>query len=133
MSDLILAKKGVDPRVNKLALQIEAAQSPEITTMSGWLSSWGANPSPSASHHGGMGMGDGMMTRAEMDKLKQADGDKAGRLFLTGMISHHRGAIAMAKTETAGGENAAAKKLAASITTSQQAQIDTMQELLTDI
>lgn len=137
MSNLILAKKSVDPRVTKLARQIKAAQGAEITTMRGWLTDWGANPSPSPMHHGNMGgmggMGDGMMNPVEMLKLKNAHGNQAAKMFLTGMIRHHRGAIAMAKTETDRGQNAAAKKLANSIITSQQAEIDTMNKLLRNL
>lgn len=75
----------------------------------------------------------GMMSQADMGILRQAGGDKAARLFLTGMIAHHKGAIAMAKTETASGQNPAAKRLAGTITTSQQAEIATMNKLLADL
>jgi uncharacterized protein (DUF305 family) len=41
MSDIILGKQGIDPRVVQLANQIKAAQGPEIQQMQGWLSQWG--------------------------------------------------------------------------------------------
>ncbi len=41
MSDMILAKQGVDSRVVDLAMQIKAAQGPEIDQMQGWLDQWG--------------------------------------------------------------------------------------------
>ncbi|MEI6252772.1 MAG: DUF305 domain-containing protein, partial [Mycobacteriaceae bacterium] len=41
MSDIILAKQGIDPRVVDLAKQIKAAQGPEIEQMQGWMSQWG--------------------------------------------------------------------------------------------
>jgi uncharacterized protein (DUF305 family) len=41
MSDMVLAKQGIDPRVTELAKQIKAAQGPEIEQMQGWLSQWG--------------------------------------------------------------------------------------------
>lgn len=37
MSDLVLVKDGVDPRVVDLAQRIKAAQAPEIEKMQGWL------------------------------------------------------------------------------------------------
>ena len=40
MSDIILAKSGVDPEVTKLAQQIKDAQGPEMTTMTGLLTAW---------------------------------------------------------------------------------------------
>src|ERR1044071_4520138 len=41
MSDMVLAKQGIDPRVTELAKQIKAAQGPEIEQMQGWLNQWG--------------------------------------------------------------------------------------------
>jgi len=131
MSDIILAKDGIKSEVTDLATQIKAAQGPEITTMTGWLAGWGQNPSPSM----GMdhGMGGGLMSQADMDALRDADGDDAARLFLTGMITHHQGAIAMAKQELANGQNPDAKQLAQNIIDAQQAEIATMNTLLQNL
>ena len=128
MSDMILAKDGIDAKVTDLATQIKAAQAPEIAQMSGWLAGWGENPSPSM----GMDhdMGGGMMSQADMDALDQATGKDAARLFLTGMITHHKGAIAMAQDEVANGQNPEAIALAQKIIADQQAEIDTMNQLL---
>jgi len=41
MSDIILAKQGIDPRVVDLATQIKAAQGPEIEAMQAWMKQWG--------------------------------------------------------------------------------------------
>jgi uncharacterized protein (DUF305 family) len=46
MSDMILAKQGIDPRVVDLANQIKAAQGPEIEQMQGWLKEWGQPTMP---------------------------------------------------------------------------------------
>ena len=131
MSDMILAKDGIDAKVTDLATQIKAAQAPEIAQMSGWLAGWGENPSPSM----GMDhdMGGGMMSQADMDALDQATGEDAARLFLTGMITHHKGAITMAQNEVANGQNPEAVALAQKIITNQQAEITTMTQLLTQL
>ena len=131
MSDMILAKDGIDAKVTDLATQIKAAQAPEIAQMSGWLAGWGENPSPSM----GMDhdMGGGMMSQADMDALDQATGKDAARLFLTGMITHHKGAITMAQNEVANGQNPEAIALAQKIITDQQAEITTMNQLLTQL
>ena len=131
MSDMILAKDGIDAKVTDLATQIKAAQAPEIAQMSGWLAGWGENPSPSM----GMDhdMGGGMMSQADMDALDQATGKDAARLFLTGMITHHKGAITMAQDEVANGQNPEAIALAQKIITDQQAEITTMNQLLTQL
>ncbi len=41
MSDAILKKTGIDPKVTALAKQIKAAQSPEIQSMQAWLKAKG--------------------------------------------------------------------------------------------
>lgn len=41
MSDIILGKADIDPRVIDLAKQINAAQGPEIAEMQGWMKQWG--------------------------------------------------------------------------------------------
>ena len=71
-----------------------------------------------------------MMSQADMDALKNANGAEAARLFLTGMIAHHQGAITMAKDELANGQNPEAKQLAQDIIDAQQAEITTMNQLL---
>jgi uncharacterized protein (DUF305 family) len=127
MADMILAKQGTDSDVTTLATQIKAAQTPEIDQMTGWLTGWGQSPTPS------MGMGHdmrGTMSKADMDALDKATGKDATKLFLTGMVTHHQGAIAMAEDELANGQNADAKKLAQSIKDSQQVEIDKMNQLL---
>ena len=53
MSDMILAKQGIDPRVVDLAKQIKAAQGPEIDQMQGWLNQWGMPGMPRHERHAG--------------------------------------------------------------------------------
>jgi uncharacterized protein (DUF305 family) len=181
MSDMILAKQGIDSRVVDLAKQIKAAQGPEIDKMQGWLNQWGmpgmpgmgdmpgmndttgrppadhgmhgpdtatttpaptTAPMPSGSMmpSGGMmpGMGnmagmDGMMSPADMQALQTAQGVEASKLFLTGMIKHHQGAITMAQNEIKNGQSADSIALAKSIATSQQKEIDTMNQILSSL
>ena len=133
-----------NPKVRALAAKIEAAQAPEIKTMTGWLQAWG-KPVPSAmpgmmSPMPGMmgspapGMSGapvpGMMTQQEMAHLNAAHGAHFDHLFLQMMIRHHQGAVEMARIELAEGVNPAAKKLARQIETSQTAQIAQMQRML---
>ena len=132
MSDIMLAKKGITPKVTALAQKIKAAQAPEIETMTGWLKGWN-EPTPAAGGHDmsthGAGMG-GMMSDDDMKKLDAAQGTEAAKLFLTQMTAHHQGAIMMAKTEETGGQNADAVALARTIVTAQQKEIQEMKDLL---
>lgn len=129
MSDMVLGKQGIDPRVTQLATQIKAAQAPEIERMQGWLNQWGLAPMPSMSGNNMPGMS-GMMSEQDMTALKNAQGVEASKLFLTQMIAHHQGAITMAQSEIKDGQYPAAIELAKSIVTAQQQEIDTMKGIL---
>jgi uncharacterized protein (DUF305 family) len=140
----------LDPEVQALAEAIRAAQGPEIETMSDWLTEWG-EPVPATvrdhvnaeddEHGGGHDTGDdtgddtgmdmpGMMSDEQMDELEAApDGEFQG-LFLEMMIEHHEGAIEMARTEQEDGRYPPAVALAEQIESAQEAEIATMQGLL---
>jgi uncharacterized protein (DUF305 family) len=136
MSDVVLGKQGIDPRVSELATQIKAAQGPEIAQMQEWLRQWGnptMPPMAGGDGHDMAGMsGDamGMMSDEQMTALKNAGGVDAAKQFLNGMIAHHQGAIAMAQDEIRDGRFAQAVDMARSIVTSQQQEIDTMKGIL---
>jgi uncharacterized protein (DUF305 family) len=126
MSDIMLKKQGMDARITALATKIKAAQAPEIEQMTGWLKTWN-EPAQMGSGHG---MGDGMMGDDDLKKLEAAQGTEAAKLFLTQMIAHHQGAVAMANTEITQGKNPDAIGLGKSIVASQTAEIKEMQDLL---
>ena len=135
MADLALAH-ATSPDVKALAAQIKAAQGPEITTMSGWLTAWGQPTSmPTSSDMGGMDMGgmseSGMMSDQDMSALAAATGTAFDRMWLQMMIAHHQGAVGMADQLVAHGTNAEVKKLAQSVIDGQTAEIVTMKKLLT--
>ncbi|BBZ16303.1 hypothetical protein MGAD_06380 [Mycolicibacterium gadium] len=153
MSDIVLAKQGIDPRVLDLAKQIKAAQGPEIETMQAWLTQWGVPAMPmmpgmdmpghsGMPGHGGMpgmpgmdgmpGMA-GMMSEEDMAALQNAQGVTAAKLFLTQMVEHHEGAIVMAQNEIKDGQYPDTIALARSIVTSQQQEIDTMNTILASL
>lgn len=130
MADILLDKDGVDERVINLALDIKAAQAPEIETMNGWLEAWG-QPTDSTGMEGMEGMDQGgTMSSDDMAALEAASGAEASRLFLEQMTVHHEGAIAMAQDEIDAGENPDAVALAGEIVDAQTLEIATMQEIL---
>ena len=133
MADIVLKKTGINPKITALAATIKNEQKPEIDRMNAWLTSWGAKPVTSSMSGMSMGSGNGMMSMDDMTALGAASGAKASKLFLSGMITHHTGAIVMAKTEIQSGKSADAISLANSITTSQTAQIAEMKKLLTSL
>ncbi|GAA4412564.1 DUF305 domain-containing protein [Actinokineospora soli] len=117
------------PAVVGLAERVEKAQDPEIRTMTGWLTAWGAEV-PESGGHGGHDSMPGMMSGEDMDRLAEAQGGAFDRLWLEMMIEHHEGAIEMARTELAEGANPGAKELAQQIIDGQQAEITEMKALL---
>lgn len=132
MSDTILAKDGVDADVRELAENIKAAQQPEIDTMEGWLTAWGAEM-PGAGGMAGMGHDDGMMSDDDMSALAAASGADASRLFLEQMIVHHEGAIDMAQDELDSGTSPDVRELAEAIIVAQTAEIATMRAMLAEL
>ncbi|WP_409142027.1 DUF305 domain-containing protein [Cellulosimicrobium sp. RS] len=133
MSDVILAKDGVDAQITGLANQIKDAQGPEIEQLNTWLEEWGSPmPESDSMDHESMGHGsmDGMMSEEDMQALQDAQGAEAGRLFLEQMIVHHQGAIEMAQTEVDEGKHEDAVAMAQQIVETQQDEISTMEDLL---
>ena len=130
MSDTVLAKQGIDPRVIDLANRIKAAQGPQIAQMQSWLSQW-AVPSMPVTADGMAGHNvSGMMSEQDMSDLKNAQGVDAGKMFLTQMIAHHQGAITMGTDEIHNGQYPPAVSMASSIVTGQQQEITEMQSIL---
>ena len=129
MSQMLLDKSDIDPRVVTLAQDIKAAQGPEIKQMKSWLSDWGQK-SDSMS---GMDMSGTLMSDSDMNDLKSSTGLAASKLFLTQMTVHHKSALIMAKTEVDSGKNADAVKLAKDIISTQTTEITKMSNILTSL
>ncbi|WP_432187131.1 DUF305 domain-containing protein [Streptomyces sp. Tue6028] len=133
----LASRRAASAEVEDLAARIEKAQDPEITTMTGWLRSWGekvpaagsAASMPGMDHSGHSGMS-GMMSTKDMAALKAASGKEFDTMFLTMMVEHHKGAVEMAGTEKAKGRSGPATSMADDIITAQNAEITEMNELL---
>lgn len=131
----LASTRAASQEVKDLAADIEAAQDPEIETMTGWLEDWGEDVPDEAMagmDHGDMSSDDmaGMMSEEDMTALENSSGAAFDQMFLTMMIEHHEGAIAMAQTEQSDGEFPDATDLAEDIETAQTEEIETMQGLL---
>jgi uncharacterized protein (DUF305 family) len=75
----------------------------------------------------------GMLTEKQMEALRKAKGEEFDRLFLTGMIQHHGGALIMVKDlfDTAGaGQDAELFNFATDVDSGQRAEIRIMQTML---
>jgi len=120
-----------NPDVIALAAKIASEQQPEIDTMKALLLQWNVDPNEMSheSGHAGMAM-TGMVNDATMVRLDSLKGASFDMLWLQSMISHHQGAIEMAKTEIADGKSADLITLAKNIVAAQQAEIDQMKQML---
>ncbi len=123
MSELV-ADRTDNPEINALALEIIAAQDPEISLMQTWIDEFG----DAGMDHAGHSMG-GMLTESELEALRAASGVEFEKLYLSGMIKHHEGAIDMADM-LSNSNYPAAQKLRADIIETQTAEIELMKKLL---
>jgi uncharacterized protein (DUF305 family) len=131
-----------------LGARISHSQSDEIRFMRRWLEARGEPTEmpakPAVMNMSGMDMSGmdmskhemlmpGMLTKAQMDALRNAQGKEFDRLFLTGMIQHHGGALTMVKElfDTAGaGQDAVLFNFATDVDSGQRAEIRIMQSML---
>ena len=132
MGDMILTKSDIAPEVTQLAQQVKDGHRPQMTTMTGFLTAWNQPLIPDHSaeadqHHWDA---DGELIPEEMQELNAADGPTGQRLFLKGMIKHHKGAITMVQHEIDNGQNPDALKLAQAIKDGQNGEIKSMNSLL---
>jgi uncharacterized protein (DUF305 family) len=126
----LVPDRSTNPELIELAKKISAAQQPEVEIMKVFLVQWKENPDTGSAHGGHGGTMAGMVDEATMTRLESLNGAEFDTLWLESMISHHQGAIEMAKAEIANGENVDAKGLAQTIIDTQQAEIGQMKQML---
>ena len=128
----MVPERSTNPEVVAMAEQISVAQKPEINAMRVFLVQWNENPQDDTSHGGGGGHApmQGMVDDATMAKLPTLEGQEFDTVWLESMISHHQGAIEMAKAEVANGENVDVKSMAQTMIDTQQAEIGQMKQML---
>jgi uncharacterized protein (DUF305 family) len=135
-------ENGAGPQVQTLASRIINSQKDEIQSMQKWLRERnqptvdlkidGLDLMIDGHPSGHMDMV-GMLSRKQLEELKQARDKEFDRLFLKYMIGHHKGAVVMVdnllKVDGAAQEETAFK-LASEINVDQQTEIDRMQRML---
>jgi len=123
-----------------LGARISSSQNDEIKFMKRWLAARGEKLSMATEQMPGMYMAHdamplmpGMLSPAQMEALRSAAGAEFDRLFLSGMIQHHKGALTMVKElfDTAGaGQDAEIFNFATDADNSQRAEIRIMETML---
>ncbi len=143
MTDMIEARTE-NRDIRLIGARIASSQIDEMEFMKRWLEARGETtehkmPGGHDAHagHGGHGghqmLMPGMLSAQQMEALKNAKGAEFDRLFLTGMIQHHEGALVMVdelfRTEGAG-QDADLFSFATDVDTGQRVEISSMQALL---
>jgi uncharacterized protein (DUF305 family) len=128
--------------LHALGAKISSSQSDEIRFMQRWLAARGQATSMEMPGMPGMDMSGkpmapmpGMLTPAQMEALRKARGAQFDRLFLTGMIQHHNGALIMVKDlfdQAGAGQDADIFNFATDADNTQRAEIKIMQKMLED-
>ena len=156
----LLRTRAESPALKSFGEKIAVSQTDEIKFMKNWLEERGK---PSSMSHAGMNHGGnmdhmhmagmdhsgntaaqldsmadmppmpGMLTPAQMKALAAAKGRAFDRLFLTGMIQHHTGALTMVDDlfrNPAAGQDSVLYDFATDITNTQSAEIEIMKKML---
>jgi uncharacterized protein (DUF305 family) len=132
------------PAVRRLSERIVNAQTDEIALMQSWLRDR-RQPVPEPNPEGmKMTMGGiehvmlmpGMLSEPQMRELDAARGQDFDRLFLTFMIQHHRGAVAMVKElfdSHGAGQDETVFKFASDVQVDQTTEINRMLQMLLEL
>jgi uncharacterized protein (DUF305 family) len=134
-----------NPAVISIGKRINLSQSDEIKFMRKWLESRGQStdmagtmpgmPNMDMSGHD-MPLMPGMLSPQQMEALRNAHGPEFDRLFLTGMIQHHGGALVMVKdlfNSAGAGQDADLFQFATDVDNGQRAEIRIMQNMLKNL
>ncbi len=135
----LIESRTENKELRSLGVRISRSQADEIDFMRRWLTARGEPISPAMPEMHGMDMSNhqmlmpGMLTPKQMDALRKAKGEEFDRLFLTGMIQHHNGALIMVKDlfDNAGaGQDAELFNFVTDVDSGQRAEIRIMQGML---
>ncbi|MEU1002687.1 DUF305 domain-containing protein [Streptomyces tibetensis] len=126
MTELV-PRRAESKDVKRIAERIAAGQKPEIEAMKGWLKSYGKPLKAERHEHTTM---PGMATKAQLKKLRAADGQAFDHLFLTLMTTHHQGAITMATDVKGQGNNIRVEEMADEVIAQQTSEITRMRNML---
>ena len=138
----LINERTTNKNLRLLGARISHSQAEEMKYMERWLKLRGEStsmPMPSMHNMPGMDMSKhqmlmpGMLTQEQMDALKMAKAAEFDRLFLMGLIQHHKGALTMVDElfNTAGsGQDAELFNFATDVDSGQRAEIRIMENML---
>lgn len=146
----LVGDRAVSADFADLVDRIATGQAAEIDEMESWLTSWDVEPSVAAEDtldddtlsdqaatgamrgHMRSRMGPWALGAEDLTSLDDSASGQFENSWLRVMITHHQGAISMARHEIAQGDYQPAIALAEQIIVTQQAEIEEMRQLLRD-
>lgn len=135
MTALIESRTG-NRDIRLIGERISKSQTDEINFMTRWLEMRGEPiemPMRGTHASGSKMLMPGMLTPIQLGSLMRAKGADFDRLFLNGMIQHHKGALVMVKDlfdAPGAGQNAELFSFASDVDSGQRAEIKSMETLL---
>jgi uncharacterized protein (DUF305 family) len=136
----LMKGRSQNPQLLEFGQRISISQTDEMKFMRRWLEQRGhpvADDGMAGMDMPGMDAAmppmPGMLTAKQMDALRQAKGPEFDRLFLTGMIQHHTGALTMVKElfDTPGaGQDPQLFDFTADVDVTQRGEIGAMESML---
>jgi uncharacterized protein (DUF305 family) len=152
---MLIRDRSTDPEIRTMAYDIALTQQQQSGQMFAWLRDWGLPQTSRAEpmdwmHHGqeataGHGTGHGtaspaaaatpatmpgMASAEDMDRLRSATGTDADTVFLSLMISHHKGGVIMAEAGANTATTDTVRTFARQLATTQSAEITAMEQML---
>lgn len=127
-----------DADLRQISIDITLTQQAQLGLMIGWLRTWDLNPTSTQAQMAWMpdggralivdGRMPGMASDAQLEQLRTLTGTARDRLYVQLMIAHHLGGIHMADAALAEAKDDQVLYLARQIKTSQQSEIDALQQ-----
>lgn len=136
-------QKATNDEVRQMGYDIALTQQAQIGMMSIWLKDWHLEPTGSRPKMAWMpdgtkelspdGLMPGMATDDQMEQLHNATGKDVDILFCQLMLRHHLGGIHMIDGVLQESHNSTVRQLAQTMKNNQQAEVATLQRMLTEL
>jgi len=140
---MVAYQKAANDEVRQLGYDIALTQQAQIGMMSIWLKDWHLEPTGSRPKMAWMpdgtkelspdGLMPGMATDDQLEQLHNATGKDVDILFCQLMLRHHLGGIHMIDGVLQESHNSMVRQLAQTMKNNQQAEVATLQRMLTEL
>lgn len=121
----LAADRATEPRLRAFATRLQSGQEAELGRLRPLLARMRL---PDTDVHAGHDM-PGMVTEADLEAARAAEGAAFDRLFLTGIRDHLRHSAQVSRSEITAGARADAKQLAAALVTAREAALTELEGL----